>query len=135
MTLSIRAKILLFIASPLLLIYAAQQIYELSVFNESERRGVEKRMTQLTSHAASRLDAHLREVAESARTTARFLQTVPDLTANQLFAQLRSNVSANPLIYGAAIAFAPRAFEDRERFAPYVYHDAVGLAQIDIGKS
>ena len=53
MTLSIRAKILLFIASPLLLIYAAQQIYELSVFNESERRGVEKRMTQLTSHAAS----------------------------------------------------------------------------------
>ncbi len=133
MSLSIRAKILLFIASPLLLIYAAQQIYELRLFKISAQRSVEARMSELTSHAASRLDAHLRELAETARTTARHLQVDSQLTVEQLSHQLQSNVSAHPLIYGAAIAFAPHTFENRDRFAPYVFRDGDQLSEIDIG--
>ena len=45
------------------------------------------------------------------------------------------NVSDNPLIYGAAIAFEPFSFhEDKRLFAPYVHQSADNLAAIDIGE-
>jgi phosphoserine phosphatase RsbU/P len=102
--------------------------------NAKERLHVEA--TDMAKNYAERLDGQFQIAAQVARSTANFIEIHPDLNEQELFELLRKNVSQNPLIYGAAIAFEPYQFkQDKELFSPYVYRSNKGneLNSIDIG--
>src|SRR5690606_10542340 len=64
--------------------------------------------------------------------TATFYRIRPDLDQATAYALLRANAGSTRLIYGAALAFEPFAFDPARRlFAPYVFDD--DLKSIDIG--
>jgi response regulator RpfG family c-di-GMP phosphodiesterase len=121
------------IALPTLAIYVVV-IGLMMVHLRSEARAeVEIEMTRLAGNYAARFDGAFREAAAVATATARFVETAPDLSPEQLFKQLRANTELNPLVYGSAIAFEPGAFKDGDTlFCPYVYRGPDGLAEMDI---
>lgn len=80
---------------------------------------------------ARSINSDMRSLSRIAETTATFLDTSPALGEEDLYALLRRNVSRNALLYGAAIAFEPGAFNGKERFSPYVYDR--DFKQMDIG--
>ena len=133
MRLSTRWNILLLTVLPITIIYVV--IFGLTVvqMQKRARKVVEGQMTELAGHYASQFDGNLRETARIAESTATFLETHPGMTEDQIYAQLRANVSQHELVYGAALAFEPKSFDDRELVCPYVFRDAEGLEQIDIG--
>jgi sigma-B regulation protein RsbU (phosphoserine phosphatase) len=78
------------------------------------------------------IDNELRGLARIADDTAAFMAVSVDLEEPELYDLLSRNISRNPLLYGAAIAFEPHAFDSELRlFAPYVY--GADLTRIDIG--
>ena len=131
---SIRSKMILFIISPIAVIYLALVVFSLSKMRQWTIRELEMRMTQLASHYADHFDSYTREAAQIARSTATFIQNNPNLTSKGIYKQLRSNLNQNPFVYGAAMAFEPFQFDPQRRlFCPYVYRGADGLEQMDIG--
>ncbi|MCH8242472.1 MAG: HAMP domain-containing protein, partial [Planctomycetes bacterium] len=126
-------KMMCLIVLPTLVIYivvlgiAGNEVYVLS------RQEVQDDMTRLATNYAARFDGYLREAAMIAEVTARFMDTQPAQTEEQIFQQLRSNVERMPLVYGACMAFEPGAFKkDDSLFAPYVYRGPSGLKQMNI---
>jgi len=121
------------IALPTLVIYVVV-IGLMMVHLRSEARAeVETEMMRLAGNYAARFDGAFREAAAVATATARFIETAPDLSTEQLFTQLRANTELNPLVYGSAIAFEPGAFKTGDTlFCPYVYRGPDGLAEMDI---
>src|SRR5690606_25620224 len=64
--------------------------------------------------------------------SALYLGLRADYDTAELYDLLRLNAGRDPLLYGAAIAFAPYAFHENQRlFSPYVYDS--DLKAIDIG--
>jgi sigma-B regulation protein RsbU (phosphoserine phosphatase) len=97
------------------------------------------------SAANTMLEQHLREVRLLARSidnelismariaddSAALLGIAPQFSKKELYALLRANVANHDLVYGAALAFEPFAFEAKTRlFAPYVYD--TDLKSIDL---
>ncbi len=134
MQLSIRWKLIISIVFPLVFISGIVMWIALSmIYSYSKERLHEQAMEQ-ARHYAARFDGQFQTVAQVARSTAAFLETQQQVTEQQLYDLLRSNVNQNPLIYGSAIAFKPFAFNrDKELFSPYVYRSESGLNAIDIG--
>ena len=128
----IRRKILLFTAIPIGVIYAAMIIWTLLDMRQRASGDVERRMTELAQYYAGQFDAHFREAAQIASSTATFFETVPDITETQIYAQLQANVIADPIVYGACAAFETGVFPGREVFGPYVYRGAKGLERMDV---
>ena len=121
------------IALPTLVIYVVVIGLMMAHLRTEARADVETEMTRLAGNYAARFDAAFREAAAVATATARFIETAPDLTQEQLFTQLRANVELNPLVYGAAIAFEPGSFKAPDTlFCPYVYRGPDGLVAMDI---
>jgi len=133
---------ILLIALPTLIIYVV--ILGLATFfaYEESKRSVEQNMTRLADSYASRLDGHLREVAQIAETTAGFVQTlevsstsVPD---EKIYDQLQRDVSQSPFVYGACMAFEPGTMKPADLlFAPYVCRDVTGegFRRVNIDRS
>ncbi len=133
MQLSIRHKILLFVAVPIFLIYALILGYAIWQIHENARSRVDVQMSELVSHYASRFDALLQQVAQIALTTANLLESGSELSPQQITALLERNVAGNPLVYGAALAFEPGRYPGKALFAPYVHRSSSGLKSMDIG--
>jgi len=134
MRLTIRRKIILFVVLPLFAAYGAVQVIGLTKLSRQVRAATKDEKSEIVAHYASEIDGHLRELAQIARSTAAFLTLRPDLADEELYALLRTNVEASPLVYGAGIGFAPRAAGDRALFAPYVYRGPDDLVRMDIGR-
>lgn len=132
MQLSIHKKIILFIVLPMFLIFSAILGYGLLRFQERAQEQGQSGMMEMTYRYASQLNAHLAEIGEVAIMTAQFLEIAPDLSLEQIYAQLRNNVTNNPLIYGSAVAFEPGTVAGRRLFAPYVHRSGDGIEQLDI---
>jgi len=133
MTRSLRNKITVVVATPILLAFALILGYGFFEANRESSEQMERYLQELARQYARELDGQLRAAAEVAETTRDFLELLPDPSKETLYAQLRRNVENNPLVFGSAVAFAPAAFGRRERFAPYVYRGPNGIEDIDIG--
>ncbi len=115
---------ILLIGAPTLLIYVAILSITLVKLESAAKRNIETEMTRFAANLAARFDGEFREVKTVADTTADFLRAVPDVTIDQIFAQLEANVLQNGAIYGAAMAFEPGSFPtEMPRFSPYVYRN------------
>ena len=132
---SIRTKLMLLIGIPVVLTYLAVMAYDTLQVQQRVVHETELRMTDLVQNYAQQLDAQLKEVAQVARLTRSFVEIHPDISSDQVYAQLRANIAQNHLIYGAAMGFAAHQFTaDQRLFCPYVYRATGGLEQIDIGR-
>ena len=130
---TIRAKMIVLIAVPTLVIYVAVIGLMMVHLRGEARAEVEQEMTRLAGNYADRFDGAFRLAAAVATATARFIETVPDLSEPQLYELLRANVRQNPVVYGAALAFEPGTFTSGETlFCPYVYRGPAGLESMDI---
>ena len=134
--LGIRAKLLLWIALPTLVIYLVVLGVTLAHLRESNARDIERESIQRASDAAARFDGYFRTAAAIASTTATAMEQTPDLPADAIDAQLGANVRQDPVIYGAAMAFDPtvRPLNGDDLFCPYVCRDGDGLRRMNIGR-
>jgi sigma-B regulation protein RsbU (phosphoserine phosphatase) len=132
---TIRKKMIALIALPTLVIYVGMLGVMMVFLRGEARRDVEHQMTRLAGNYAARFDGAFREAAAVATATARFMETRPDLTEAEIFAQLTANTLQNPVIYGAAMAFEPGTFRsDDSLFCPYVYRGPDKLVQMNIDR-
>ena len=130
---SIRKKMMVFILVPIIAVYAGVMAFNILKANEWHTEETRHHMTALAQNYAARFDGDLREIAQIALSTATFLETHPNMTEAQLYAQLEANVRRHPLVYGAAIAFEPYQFAShRKLFSPYVYKSGANLQQMDV---
>lgn len=124
MRLPIRGKMILFIGLPTVAIYTAALIWVLKFAKHQVVETGERQMEHMAKIAAARFDEYISKPARVADTTARFIQRVPNLQESQIYGLLKSNVSMNDRVYGAAMAFEPGTYRDVEGlFSPYVYRD------------
>jgi sigma-B regulation protein RsbU (phosphoserine phosphatase) len=129
---TIRRQMILLIAVPTLIIYIA--ILGLAMlYSYQEAKSARQRiMRELADSYASRLDGHLREVAQIAETTAGFVQTLDLSSASsfpeeKIYDQLQRDVTQSPFVYGACMAFEPGTIKPPELlFAPYVCRNIAG---------
>lgn len=134
MRLTIRRKMMLFILVPIGFIYFVLMGYDIYTLKKWVTMEIEDRMVELALSYADQFDGFLREAGQIARSTASFIENSPDLSADQIFAQLEANVRPNKLIYGAAMGFEPYQFETGRRlFAPYVHRKKGEMTRMDIG--
>jgi sigma-B regulation protein RsbU (phosphoserine phosphatase) len=131
--LKIRGKMIALIALPTAVIYVVVLGLTMAHLRGKNRVEIEQEVTRLAVNTAARFDGAFREAAAIAITTARFMETAPDLSEAQIFEQLSANVDQNPVVYGAAIAFEPGSYKrDDSLFCPYVYRGQAGLERMDI---
>jgi HD-GYP domain-containing protein (c-di-GMP phosphodiesterase class II) len=129
----IRGKMIAIIALPTLVIYLVVLGFMFSRLVASGRTQVERDMTERAVNYADRFDGAFERAASIALTTARLIETAPDLSEEQILAQLRANVLQDDAIYGAAMAFEPGAFKPGdELFSPYVYRNGSTVAFMNI---
>jgi sigma-B regulation protein RsbU (phosphoserine phosphatase) len=134
--LGIRAKLLLVIVLPTLAIYVGLLGAMVVVMEGHAREDVEDQTRRLALSYAARFDGAFREASAFARTAARAMEAAPDLTEEQIFQLLSSNVSQDQSIYGAAMAFEPGSRQsEHELYCPYVYRAEDGLVHMDINET
>lgn len=95
----------------------------------------EREMSERVQTLAERFDGELRRVAQVAELTASRVASRSGLTEAQIYRALGNGILQDPLIFGAAMAFVPGGFDQREAFCPYVYRLSLSgdeLAQLDI---
>jgi PAS domain S-box-containing protein len=118
---------------PIAVIYLAilgVGVYQIQLHS---RLVVEDEMSRLTQHYAGVFSGFLREAAQIARSTAAIIEQNPNIPEHQIFAQVKSNLRYNDIVYGSAIAFAPDPDYDNELFAPYAYRAFGIIRTVDIG--
>jgi HD-GYP domain-containing protein (c-di-GMP phosphodiesterase class II) len=129
----IRGKMIALIALPTLVIYLGVLGLMFTRLIALNHQDVERTMTERAGNYADRFDAAFEKAATIAMTTARMMESAPDVAADAIFSQLRSNVLQDDAIYGAAMAFEPGTFRPGgELYAPYVYRSGDSLKTMNI---
>jgi len=129
---SLRFKIILLTVLPIAVIYLLVfgfGIYQIQIHSTAD---VEEGMKRLTQHYAGVFSGFLRESAQIARSTAAIIEQNPNIPDHQVFAQVKSNLRHNPIVYGSAIAFERDPEFDYELFAPYAYRAGGRITTLDI---
>ncbi|MBN1226487.1 MAG: HAMP domain-containing protein, partial [Deltaproteobacteria bacterium] len=127
-------KMMFFILLPISIVYFSLMAFNIHMMKKWVTVEIEDRMVELAFGYAERFDGYLREVSQVAKSAASFIENRFDITAEQIFIQLGSNVQQNKLVYGSAMGFEPYQFEaGRRLFAPYVYREKDTLLRMDIG--
>lgn len=118
---------------PISAIYIVATAYNMWSLREWASAETDEHLTQLATQHAHRINAHLREMAQIARSTASALEAGTPTEA-EVYTQLEANLRHSQLVYGSATAFEPYAFDPKRRLvSPYVYRSDGRAARMDIG--
>jgi PAS domain S-box-containing protein len=136
MRISIRNKIILFIAVPIILIFLGEIAYQLNFEHQQAMGEARDFLEAKAMYLTEVMNGHIRDIQQTAESTAFFIKSDADITLDEIYSFLQQNVENNPLIFGCAVAFEPYAFKkDRRLFCPYVYRGENDvLISMDIGK-
>jgi sigma-B regulation protein RsbU (phosphoserine phosphatase) len=96
-------------------------------------RGTEAQAHALARSYAERFNGESERASAVARTMAAAVATQPLGNDESLGAFMKSVLAANPHVYGTCLAFAPHAFDDKQRlYAPYYYRsrNAISFRQL-----
>lgn len=130
---TILSKLLLYIISPLILIYFIQTIVNISIGRKFILDTFEEKMITNARNYALIIDEKLKILAETANQTAKHIEALDQLSEKEIYELLKSNVSSDTMIYGAAIAFVPESYKKIGLFSPYVFRRGDSLKAINIG--
>ena len=127
-----RSRLLTITVVPIAAILLA--ILAINVFTSTNRALAEsqREMAGVVQALSQRFDGGLDRVAQVAEQTAKTVTTVGSLSEEQVYGLLENGVLQDPLIYGAAMGFVTKGFDERDAFCPYVYRD--GLTSEDINR-
>ena len=132
--LSIRWKLILSIVLPLIIITAVVMGFTLTRIFDFAMLSIRKQQLGELNLNAERIGAQFESLSQIATTTANILSLAGNITEDELYDLLAQSVGDNPLVYGAAIAFEPFAWNDDQRlFSPYIFGAGDRLSAIDIG--
>ena len=129
---SIRFKIISLTVIPIALIYLlifGFGVYQIQLHSTAD---VEEKMRRLTQQYAGIFSGFMNESAQIARSTAAIIEQNPKIPDHQLYAQVKSNLRHNRIVYGSAIAFERDPEYDNELFAPYAYRTSGRVQTLDI---
>ncbi len=129
---SIRFKIISLTVIPIALIYLlifGFGVYQIQLHSTAD---VEEKMKRLTQQYAGIFSGFMNESAQIARSTAAIIEQNPKIPDHQLYAQVKSNLRHNRIVYGSAIAFERDPEYDNELFAPYAYRTSGRVQTLDI---
>jgi len=129
---SIRFKIILLTVLPIAVIYLLIFGFGVYQIHLHSIKDVEEVMRRVTQQYAGVFSGYLRESAQIARSTAAIIEQNPNIPDHQLFAQVKSNLRHNRIVYGSAIAFERDPAYDNELFAPYAYRMGRRIQTLDI---
>lgn len=129
---SIRFKIILLTVLPIAVIYLLIFGFGVYQIHLHSIQDVEEVMRRVTQQYAGVFSGYLRESAQIARSTAAIIEQNPNIPDHQLFAQVKSNLRHNRIVYGSAIAFERDPEYDNELFAPYAYRAGRRIQTLDI---
>jgi len=129
---SIRFKIILLTVLPIAVIYLLIFGFGVYQIHLHSIQDVEEAMRRVTQQYAGVFSGFLRESAQIARSTAAVIEQNPNIPDHQLFAQVKSNLRHNRIVYGSAIAFERDPAYDNELFAPYAYRAGGRIQTLDI---
>ncbi|MCG8325190.1 MAG: hypothetical protein MI673_06705 [Thiotrichales bacterium] len=136
MRLSIRWKLILSIVVPMLIIATVVMWFTFDRINRFAIQRIQTLVTEQAGYYAARLDDRFTRLAQVATSTARVIETIPELDEDTIYELLRANLEEDPLIFGSAMAFEPHAYQpERRLFSPYVYRRGDDIAEMDIGVS
>jgi phosphoserine phosphatase RsbU/P len=128
---SIRTKLTLAIAVPLLAFYALFLWLEFRAMSARALANMESHLTELAIRQAVDLDGDLRVAQQVAGSAAAFLTLHPGLSADEIETLLRATLRDNNDVFGMCAAFEPRAFRPEvEAFCPYFCRADADGAQV-----
>lgn len=137
---SIRWKLILSIAIPLLGIYLGVLKIGYHELKRAATKQTERYLAEVAAHYAEVINGNMNVVAQNARSMAAFVPQHPGLKHEDLYAILETNVRQNPLMYGASLAFEPFSFDPSQKLvAPAVWRgrEAMGpdvtLRRMNVG--
>ncbi len=132
MRLSVRSKVVLFAVLPVVAIYTGFMLFNVLEMRRLTVASVEWRLGELAGNGARHFDSHLREAAQIAAMTAAFIENRPQLTSDELYTQLQTNLEMNPLVYASGICFEPYQYDPNQRFVMrYAYRNGEALRLSD----
>ncbi len=99
----IRTKLILLIGIPVVLTYLAVMAFDILQVRQLVEHETELHMANLVQNYARQFDARLNEIAHVARSTRTFVEIHPEISAEQIYAQLRAHLVQNDLNEMAAI--------------------------------
>lgn len=132
--LTVKKQVLLYVVLPILVVFAALQLLDFFEGREQAIKIAKKGALEKSEALANRVDTLVIRSSTVAATTAVALTSNTAWSEKNLYEILKRNVSGNPLIYGAAIAFDPGVFPGRRLFSPYVYRSGDAIKTIDIAQ-
>jgi signal transduction histidine kinase/HPt (histidine-containing phosphotransfer) domain-containing protein/FixJ family two-component response regulator len=131
---TIRQKILLFIMMPFVLAFVVLRMLDYREVHLQADALVKDGLNARAQALASRIDNLLQQAGTVALTTANVMVVNTRASEAEINALLQRNVAANPLIYGAAIAFEPNVFKGHRLFSPYAFRAGTGVKVMDIAR-
>jgi sigma-B regulation protein RsbU (phosphoserine phosphatase) len=131
---SIRWKLLLLIALPVLVVYLAIGVREFRLLKSESINDKRELMEAQAQNFASRFDGEISAASQIADSTASFLTLNPNVSESELYSLIDAAIDHRVVVFGAAIAFEPGAFDpQRELFSPYGFRSGENIAHLDIG--
>jgi len=112
---SIRSKLILSIVLPLIMITMVVMGFTLSRIFEYASINIRRQHETELALYADVISARFETLGQIAATTAGFMAQNALPEPETLYARLNSLVADNPLVYGAAIAFEPFAYQEDTR--------------------
>ena len=124
MNISIRWKIILFIILPVVAVYSLFTIFSIVKMKQWAVTSMEHRVMGMARDFANRLDSELEKAGQIAELIAAFVEKEPGLSSDMMVSLLKTSLVRNPMIHGAAIAFAPHTYlPEKELFIRYVHKE------------
>ena len=131
---TIRQKILLFIMLPIVLAFLVLRLLDYREVHLQADVLAKEGLNARAQALASRVDNLLQQAGTVALTTANVMAVHAHASEAEINALLQRNVAANPLVYGAAIAFEPGVFKGHRLFSPYAFRAGTGVKVMDIAR-
>lgn len=131
---SLRLKFVLFITFPVAAVFIVLQNFLTETELDETGAQIEADMLQSASNNALRLELELNRIEALGDFNSRYLTLGHAVQAADLQALTQETVTTNAQVFGAAIAYAPNAFDPRvELFAPYSFRQGDRITSIDLG--
>jgi sigma-B regulation protein RsbU (phosphoserine phosphatase) len=129
-------RLIIWVGIPIVLVYGVVLILTYRWNREEALAQTKAYLVQLTSYNAERLNAQFSELSQAANSIANAINTLPELSIEDIYNLQRSSLLIDPDCDALGMAFEPYAFDSKRMFlAPYTMRTDDGFSQVDVSQS